>query len=63
MTSYSFMLSWTIETELTLRELESRLDIWLLKYSVEECLPKWESQSISLEWYILDYENIIINKI
>ncbi len=63
MASYSFVLSWIIETELNLRELESRIDIWLLKYSVEECLPEWESQSISLEWYILDYNNIIINKI
>ena len=53
---YRFKISGILESDLTLEDLQERLDIWLLKYSVNECIPEWDKQSISLEWYeLLDY--------
>ena len=60
---YRFEISGILESNLTLEELEERLDIWLLKYSVSECIPEWDKQSISLEWYeLLDYDSFNIEK-
>lgn len=60
---YIFQISGTLESDLTLEELEERLDIWLLKYWVSECVPKWDNQSISLEWYSVMFDKFIINEI
>lgn len=61
---YRFEISGILESDLTLKELQERLDIWLLKYSVNECPLEWDKQSISLEWYeVIDFDNFIIDKI
>ena len=64
MAIYRFEISGELESDLTLEELQWRIDIWLLKYNVNEIIPKWDEQSISLKWYeVIDFDNFIINKI
>lgn len=64
MAIYRFEISGELESDLTLEELQLRIDIWLLKYNVNEIIPKWDEQSISLKWYeVIDFDNFIINKI
>lgn len=54
--AYRVFIEATLMSELPLEELQGRLDVGLLKYSVNDILPDWEKQSISLEWYeLLDY--------
>lgn len=60
---YIFQISGTLESDLTLEDVEERLDIWLLKYWVSELVPKWDNQSISLEWYSVMFDKFIINEI
>ena len=64
MAIYRFEISGELESDLTLEELQWRIDIWLLKYNVNEIIHKWDEQSISLKWYeVIDFDNFIINKI
>ena len=56
MTKYYFKLVWELESDLSLEELEWKLDIWLLKYDGDKSIPEWDEQSISLEWYkVIDF--------
>ena len=64
MAIYRFEISGELESDLTLEELQWRIDIWLLKYNVNEIIPKWDEQSMSLKWYeVINFDNFIINKI
>lgn len=64
MTIYRFEISGELESDLTLKELQWRIDIWLLKYDVNEIIPEWDKQSISLEWYeVIDFDTINIEQL
>ena len=56
---YRISIEAEIITELSLEEIEDKIDIGLLKYWVNEIIPKWEDQSLSQEWFIIsDYQNV-----
>lgn len=55
---YKIMLTAYVETNLSLQEVKDRFDLWLLKYWIDNIIPEWDKQSISLEWYeLIDYED------
>lgn len=51
MADYRLYIEVTLSSDLPLEELQNRLDIGLCKYGVDENIPEWEVQSISLEGY------------
>lgn len=51
MANYRLFIEVTLSSDLPLQELQNRLDIGLCKYGVDENIPEWEVQSISLEGY------------